>query len=86
MTKNIQQTCRKDVLDRISPRELEVLKLLLAGESNKSIALVLDISPRTVEVHRANMMKRLEVTSFAELVRVALSAGIEPDQPRSRPA
>lgn len=75
-----------DVLDKISPRELEVLKLLLAGESNKSVALILGISPRTVEVHRANMMRRLDVSSFAELVRVALTAGIEPEQQSSRPA
>ena len=68
-----------DVLAKISPRELEVLKLLLGGESNKSIAYTLGISPRTVEVHRANMMKRLDVSSFAELVRVALEAGILPE-------
>ncbi len=70
---------REEILAKISPRELEVLKLLLAGESNKSIAFTLGISTRTVEVHRANLMQRLGVKSFAELIRLAVQANIDPD-------
>jgi two-component system response regulator FixJ len=68
---------RKTVLEKLSPRELEVLKLLISGHQNKSIAHTLGISPRTVEVHRARMMRRLGVASFAELIRLAVEAEIQ---------
>lgn len=60
----------------LSKREQQVLRLLLDGDQNKVIAYKLDISPRTVEFHRAKMMKRLSVNTFAELVRVAVSSGM----------
>ncbi len=60
----------------LSPREREVLEGLLAGHSNKVIANYLGISPRTVEVHRANVMHKMNVTSLSELVRMGLLAGI----------
>lgn len=62
----------------LSLRERQVLQALLGGLSNKAIARRLDLSPRTVEMHRANMMSRLKATSLAEAVRVALDAGVEP--------
>ena len=62
----------------LSPREREVLQGLLAGLPNKSIAYDLAISPRTVEVHRARIMDKLQVRSLSELVRQALAAGVEP--------
>lgn len=58
----------------LSPREREVLNLLMMGKSNKQIAFDLDISPRTVEVHRAHLIARLGVGSLAEAVRVAVQA------------
>lgn len=63
-------------LEILSKREQQVLQLLLDGDQNKVIAYKLDISPRTVEFHRAKMMKRLSVGTFAELVRVAVSSGM----------
>jgi two-component system response regulator FixJ len=66
-----------DAAERIaalSPREREVLDLLMAGKPNKHIARDLGLSPRTVEVHRARMMARLGVGSLAEAVRLAVQA------------
>lgn len=60
----------------LSGREREVLDGLLAGKANKVIALDLDISPRTVEIYRANVMNKMHAGSLSELVRMALRAGV----------
>jgi two-component system response regulator FixJ len=68
---------RARVAERIatlSGREHEVLEGLLAGKANKVIALDLDISPRTVEIYRANVMTKMHANSLSELVRMALRA------------
>ena len=62
----------------LSPRELQVLKGLLAGRPNKSIAYDLQISPRTVEIHRARLMDKTGARSLSELIRLALAAGMQP--------
>ena len=62
----------------LTAREREVLASLLAGHSNKQIAKALGISLRTVEMHRGNMMDRLQASSLAEALTLALDAGIEP--------
>ena len=62
-------------LASLSAREKEVLDGLLAGYPNKTIAYDLGLSPRTVEVHRANVMTKMGVSSLPELVRMALVAG-----------
>jgi len=62
-------------LEALSGRERDVLEGLLAGKPNKAIALDLGISPRTVEVYRANLMTKMGARSLADLVRMALSAG-----------
>jgi two-component system response regulator FixJ len=69
----------QDRLGGLTPRETDVLKCLLAGLSNKAIARRLDLSPRTVEVHRARVMDKTGVDSFSHLVRLALRAGLEPE-------
>ncbi len=69
---------RARVAERIatlSGREREVLQGLLSGKANKVIALELDISPRTVEIYRANVMTKMYANSLSELVRMALRAG-----------
>jgi two-component system, LuxR family, response regulator FixJ len=61
----------------LSARELEVLLLVIAGGSNKSIGGELGISPRTVEIHRGNMMRKLNADSASDAVRIALHAGLD---------
>jgi DNA-binding NarL/FixJ family response regulator len=57
----------------LTRRELQVFDLLVSGMSNKLIAHELSISPRTVEIHRAHVMRKLKVPNVAGLVRVALN-------------
>ncbi len=61
-------------LDSLSGREREVLDGLVAGHANKVIAFDLGISPRTVEVYRANVMAKMQARSLSELVRMAIAA------------
>ena len=61
-------------LDTLSTREREVLEGLVAGRANKVIAYDLGISPRTVEVYRANVMTKMEARSLSELVRMTVLA------------
>ena len=63
-------------IDALSPRERDVLMGLIEGRANKVIAYELDISPRTVEVYRANLMVKLSVRSLPEALRVAYAAGM----------
>lgn len=60
----------------LSPRERDVLQGLVAGKINKVIAHELSISPRTVEVYRANLMAKTGARSMSELMRIALAAGL----------
>ncbi|HZG28245.1 two component transcriptional regulator, LuxR family [Ensifer adhaerens] len=62
-------------IENLSERERQVLAAVVAGLPNKAIAYDLDISPRTVEVHRANVMAKMSAKSLPELVRMALAAG-----------
>ena len=62
-------------LRQLSPREREVLDGLVAGLPNKTIAYDLNISARTVEVHRANLMTKMGASSLPELVRMVLLSG-----------
>jgi two-component system, LuxR family, response regulator FixJ len=63
-------------LAALSNREREVLNGLVAGHANKRIAFDLGISPRTVEIYRANLMTKMQAASLSELVRMALVSGI----------
>ena len=62
-------------VESLSPRERQVMDGLVAGLSNKAIAREYDISPRTIEVYRANVMTKMQAGSLSELVRLAMRAG-----------
>jgi two-component system response regulator FixJ len=61
---------------QLTEREKQVMKGIVAGQANKTIAYDLDISPRTVEVHRANVMAKMQAKSLPDLVRMVLSADL----------
>lgn len=63
-------------IEALSPRERSVLQLLIDGQPNKVMASNLGLSIRTVEVHRANVMSKLGVSSLSEVMRLAFSAGM----------
>ena len=66
----------KGRVERLTPREKDVLVGLVDGFTNKMIAETLDISPRTVEIHRANLMEKLDAPSLSSVLRIAFAAGI----------
>ena len=75
---------RAEILGRLatlSNRERQVLEGLVAGKPNKTIAFGLAISPRTVEIYRANVMTKMAADSLSDLVRMALIAGILDNAP-----
>lgn len=61
---------------KLTPRELEVLQLIVLGKSNKEVAALLGVSPNTVAVHRANIMQALNIHNTAELVVHAIRTGL----------
>lgn len=67
----------ENALRALSPREIEVLRAMVAGSSNKQIALDLKISPRTVEIHRANLLSKLNAHSSSEAIRIGIYAGLD---------
>lgn len=64
-------------LDSLSERERQVLAAVVAGLPNKTIAYDLDISPRTIEVHRSNVMAKMRARSLPELVRMAIAMNLQ---------
>jgi two-component system response regulator FixJ len=74
-------------LNALTPRERDVLNGLVEGQSNKVIAYDLGISPRTVEIHRANLMSKLGVNSLSDALKIAFTArmaelaGAAPSEP-----
>ena len=74
----------RDAIGTLSPRERDVMALIVAGSSNKQVARELGVSPKTIESHRANLMRKVGAGSLAELVRYAMlvardgRAGTEP--------
>ena len=77
-----EQTSRvnaaKAKIEKLSAREVQVMHGLIAGRSNKVIAYDLDLSPRTIEIYRANLMDKLEVTNLSDILRIAFTAGLVP--------
>jgi FixJ family two-component response regulator len=68
-------------IDTLTPREREVMKLIVAGKANKVIAGDLQLSQRTVEIHRAHVMEKMGANSLAHLVRMAIEAERTGDTP-----
>jgi two-component system response regulator FixJ len=81
-----RQRAERAVIDErlaaLSNREREVLEGLVAGHANKRIAFDLGISPRTVEIYRANLMTKMQAASLSDLVRMALIAGMLSPAPK----
>ena len=73
--RRLQRAAEAQKLSALTPREREVLEHAAQGLHAKEIAMRLDISPRTVEVHKTRIMEKLGVRNIAELVRFALAAG-----------
>lgn len=71
---------RAERVASLTARELDVLRHVVAGQTNKETAVVLGISHRTVETHRENILKKLGVRSVAELTRLALEMGLADDR------
>jgi two-component system response regulator FixJ len=66
----------KTHLDSLTDREREVLHLLTKGKQNKMIAQELGVSPRTIEIHRARVMEKMDAQSIAELVHMCIDIGV----------
>ena len=69
----------KTLLKKLSRREFEVFRYVAAGMPNKNIAYALQIAEPTVKIHRRRIMKKLNASTFAHLVRIAEYAGIDTD-------
>ena len=65
-------------IDTLTPREYEVLRLVITGMLNKQIAAALGASEKTIKVHRSHVMRKMGIVSAAELARLAEKAGITP--------
>lgn len=81
--KDLRSLMRDEARARLKPltsREYEVLEGLVKGYPNKTIGYDLGISPRTVEIHRANLMAKLEVHNLSDLLRVAFAAGVAEEE------
>ncbi len=63
------------LLQKLTGREREILDMVARGWATKEIARALDVSPRTIETHRANLAEKLGTTSVAEMVRIVLAGG-----------
>jgi len=74
--RSAEQNEARRLLDLLTPREFEVMQLVITGMLNKQIAGELGTADKTVKVHRGRMMQKLGVTSVAELVRMVERAGI----------
>jgi len=78
LSSDANQAARAEVMSRLAQltaRERDVFDAIAAGESNKSAAHLLGISPRTVEIYRANVMEKMQARTLADLVRMSLMAG-----------
>lgn len=72
----LREAMARSRIERLTPREREVLTGIAAGHSNRTIADNLTISPRTVEIHRANMLQKIGATHTSEAIRIAIEASL----------
>lgn len=72
-----KRSSEHDRFDTLTRRERDVFEKLITGASNKEVGRRLGISPRTIEIHRARILKKLSVKSVADMVRMAMRLGIE---------
>jgi FixJ family two-component response regulator len=72
----LREAVARNRIERLTPREREVLSGMAAGHSNRSIAEGLAISPRTVEIHRANMLAKIGAAHTSEAIRIAIEASL----------
>jgi FixJ family two-component response regulator len=75
----LREAMARSRIERLTPREREVLVGIAAGHSNRTIADNLAISPRTVEIHRANMLHKIGATHTSEAIRIAIEASLTGD-------
>jgi two-component system, LuxR family, response regulator FixJ len=73
-----QESTVRRRMERLTPRERQVMDLVVAGLANKQAAAELKVSEKTIEVHRARVMQKMEADSLAELVRLCLTVKAEP--------
>ena len=65
-----------DPLERLSPREIEVLKLVVEGNTSSQVALRLGLSPRSIDTYRSRLMTKLDIDGLAALVKFAIRRGL----------
>ncbi|MBI3806877.1 MAG: response regulator transcription factor [Nitrospirae bacterium] len=76
LNRKIQPPQEEIDTELLTPRQRDILRLVSIGHTNREIAQVLEISVRTVEVHRFNLMRRLNVRNVAQLLRRSLQLGL----------
>ena len=76
LSRKVQPLQEEIDADLLTPRQHDILRLVSIGHTNREIAEMLEISVRTVEVHRFNLMRRLNVRNVAQLLRRALRLGL----------
>ncbi|MFI3135198.1 MAG: response regulator [Methylococcaceae bacterium] len=74
--KNLGQAVLQQRIARLTPREKEVLTLVVKSHSNKEAARILNVSHRTIDVHRARIMEKMQAQDIAELVTIAMQCGV----------
>jgi DNA-binding CsgD family transcriptional regulator len=72
----MKKKAKSAALSRLSPREREVLKLVVEGRTSKEIAIILGVKPTSIDTYRSRIMGKLEINDIASLVRLAIRQGL----------
>jgi FixJ family two-component response regulator len=78
LRKRAERRAARGLIDKLTPREFEVLRFVIMGMLNKQIAAELNTAEKTVKVHRGRVMQKLGLTSVPDLVRLTQTAGVSP--------
>jgi FixJ family two-component response regulator len=78
LRKRAERRAARGLIDKLTPREFEVLRFVIIGLLNKQIAAELKTAEKTVKVHRGRVMQKLGLTSVPDLVRLTQTAGVSP--------